>query len=180
MGDDGLPAAMGFLERDGMVLAATYRCPITGCLYSDAFREERITAYNTPLYAFRERGARSAVTGQAYQVRQGDTQAVVLRLHDRAPSAEMSQADRDYYHGGYLGFATNSRSAAVELMDGVDTRLHVKVMVVYLDTRNDTWFRAGRKGSNGCWGRVYVFVSQEKLEELGPVVNNVLTSHGLV
>ena len=116
---------MEFLEREGMVLVATFDCPITGCLYSDAFNEGRITTNDTPLYAFRERGARSAVTGQACQVRQGDTQAVVLRLHGRGPSAEMSRAEVDYHHGGYLGFGTDGRSAAVQLMDGDDTRLHV-------------------------------------------------------
>ena len=111
MGDDGYPAAMEFLEGEDMVHVATFGCAITGCSYSDAFNAGRITANVTPLFAFRERGARSAVTGREYRVRQGDTQAVVLRLHDRDPSAGMSGAERDHYHGGYLGFGTHGRSA---------------------------------------------------------------------
>ena len=111
MGDDGYPAAMEFLEGEDMVHVATFGCAITGCSYSDAFNAGRITANVTPLFAFRERGARSAVTGREYRVRQGDTQAVVLRLHDRDPSAGMSGAERDHYHGGYLRFGTHGRSA---------------------------------------------------------------------
>ena len=180
MTDNDLLARMRGLAGEDMGHFATYHCPITGCRYSAAFKSGRIVPNDTVLWAHRERGAISAVAGRAYQVREGDTQAVVLRLHDRGPSdVGLSHVDLDYYHGGYLAFGTDGRSAAAVLMDRTDICPHVKIMAVYSDTACNKWIHAGGRGSNGCNGRVYVFVRRDKLNELGPAVAGVLTAYGL-
>ena len=114
-------------------------------------------------------------------MREGDTQAVVLRLRDRDPSDDgMTNIEKARYDGAYLAYGTAGCSAAAELMDRLDIGPYIKITVVYSDTAYNKWIRAGGRGSNGCNGRVYVFVCRDKLDELGPAVTGVLSGYGLV
>ena len=178
MNDDGLLARMGGHAGRDMVSHSTFNVVITGWQHSNPFQSRHILPNETVLFPIRERRAFSFKEDRDFVVRPGDTDAVVLSLQDRDPSdGGMTRAEWDLIQAGYLGFETDGRYATVELMDRADTAPHVKIMVVYSDVDHKKWIRAGGISVSGCNGRAYVFIDRDKQDELGSVVQGILTAN---
>ena len=181
MGDDGLLARMGGLVGSNMVHCFTFSVPITGWQHSTPFKSGQIVPHETVVYAFRERGAFSVKEGREFEVRAGDTQAVVLSLQDRDPSdGGMTQSEWDRNQAGYFGFGTPGRAAAAELLDSPDIGPHVKIVAVYSDIDHKLWIQSDGKGRSGCNGRAYVFVHRDKQNDLGPTMQDILIKYNVV
>ena len=155
-----------------------FDCVITGCDFSAPFTGGRIVPNETILFPFREQ-SRSTLARRSFRVRQGDDDAVVLKLEDRDPSfAHMSRREREDNHGGYLGYGTGALDAIIDLMDSHEISPYIKVMVVYSDTDLSETIVAGGRATNGCNGKIHVFVCQDKLDDVGPAVADILSDNG--
>ena len=177
MNDDGLLARMGGLAGREFTFHSMFKVVVTGHQHSAPFNEDRIVPNVTVLFPIRERQAFSFAEDREFVVRRGDTEAVVLSLQNRDPPlGGMTRTEWNHNKAGYLGFETDGRYAAVDLMDRADVAPHVKIMVVYSNLDCDKWIRAG---VSGCRGRAYVFIHNDKLVELGSVVQHILTTNGV-
>ena len=178
MNNNGLLERMGGMAGGGKVHHGMFNCVITGCDYSAPFTGDHIVPNETVLFPFRER-SRSTLARRSFWVRQGDDEAVVLKFQDSDPSfSHLSRREREDNHGGYLGYGTGARDAIIEMMDRLDICPSVKVMIVYSDTDLSKIIIAGGRTSNGCNGKIYVSICQDKLDDLGPEVADILSDNG--
>ena len=128
---------------------------ITGSAHSDPFNHGDIEAGLTALFAYREFG-RSTLTGNEFEVRRGDYEAVVLSLcNENVYSTEMTSEQRRANHGGYIGFGTVERAAIVELMDDRDVGPHIKIICIYTSLSVGGWMRKGGRPSRWLPGTAY-------------------------
>ena len=179
MDNNGLLETMAGITGGNMVYHVSFGCIITGCNFSAPFLSGDIVPNETVLYPFRER-SRSTLARRSFRVRQGDDDAVVLKLQDRHPSfSHSSRREREDNHGGYLGYDTGARDALIEMMEHHDVCPYIKVMVVYSDTDLSETIVAGGRTTNYCNGKIYVFIRQDKLDDVGPAVADILSDNGV-